>query len=120
MIDEPLTYSKCRDIALSLGLPRVEDAVSWGQPCLKAHGKLWLFWSQSEDAPVFKVPFDERDHLVTSQPTRFFFTDHYKSHKLVLMRPENPDIAWMQDNLNRVWRAMAPKRFLKAFDAGEF
>jgi len=118
MTDTPLTYAQCRDIALSLDLPRVEDAVSWGQPCLKAHGKLWLFWSPSEDAPVFKVPFDERDHLVASQPAQFFFTDHYKRHKLVLMRPDNPDIVWMKDNLLRVWRDMAPKRFLKAFYAG--
>lgn len=96
----------------------MEDAVSWGQPSLKAHGKLWLFWSPSEDAPVFKVPFEERDMLVETDPATFFFTDHYRNHKLVLMRPDRVDLDWVRANLARVWREMAPKRVLKAYDKG--
>lgn len=110
------TYEKLRDLALSLDLPGVTEAVSWGQPCLKAHGKLWFFWSPSEHAPVFKVPFEERDLLVESDPDTFFFTDHYKNHELVLVRPERLDPQWARANLLRVWRKQAPKRLLKAFD----
>lgn len=111
------TYESLRKVALGLDLPHVEDATSWGQPSLKAHGKLWLFWSPSENAPVFKVPFEERDMLVEADPDRFFFTDHYKNHKLVLMQPDNVDLQWVRSNLIRVWREMAPKRVLKAYDA---
>jgi hypothetical protein len=32
-------------MALGLGLPGVEETTSWGQPTLKAHGKLWVWWS---------------------------------------------------------------------------
>lgn len=112
-----LAYDDIRELALSLGLPGVTEAVSWGQPCLKAHGKLWFFWSPSENAPVFKVPFEERDLLVGSDPDTFFFTPHYKAHQLVLARPDRIDKAWIRANLVRVWRNMAPKRLLKAFDA---
>ncbi len=116
-----VTYETMRDLALSLGFPGVTETVSWGQPCLKAHGKLWFFWSPKEHAPVFKVSFDERDMLVESDPGAYFYTDHYKNHELVLARPEKLDLAWARENLIRVWRAQAPKRVLKAFDeaAGE-
>ncbi len=115
----PVTYETLKDIALSLDLPGVTEAVSWGQPCLKAHGKLWFFWSPSEDAPVFKVAFEERDMLVEAAPDTFFFTDHYKNHKLVLARPDRLDLVWAKANLIRVWREIAPKRLLKAYDSGE-
>jgi len=117
-VKKSLGYEDIRALALSLGFPGVTEAVSWGQPCLKAHGKLWFFWSPSEHAPVFKVSFEERDLLVESDPDTFFFTPHYKAHQLVLARPDRIDKAWIKANLVRVWRATAPKRILKAWDAG--
>ena len=112
-----VTYEDMRELALSLGLPAVTEAVSWGQPCLKVNGKLWFFWSPKENAPVFKVPFEERDMLVETDPQTFFFTDHYKNHKLVLARPDRLDRDWAKANLMRVWRELAPKKLLKAFDS---
>ena len=106
-----------RALALSLDLPGVELTTSWGQPSLKAHGKLWTWWSPHEDAPVFKVPFEERELLLEVEPDTFFVTAHYKRHALVLARPEKLDPDWAKANLLRVWRAQAPKRFLKAYDA---
>lgn len=111
-----VTYEAIRNVALSLDFPGVTEAVSWGQPCLKAHGKLWFFWSPAENAPVFKVPFEERDFLVETAPDTFFFTDHYRNHALVLARPERIDRAWIRANLIRVWRELAPKRTLKKWD----
>lgn len=110
------TCEMLRDLALALDLPGVTEAISWGQPCLKAHGKLWFFWSPTEHAPVFKVPFEERDMLVESDPETFFFTDHYRNHELVLARPDRLDPEWARANLVRVWRKQAPKKLLKAFD----
>lgn len=111
-----LVYEDIRKLALSLGFPGVTETVSWGQPCLKAHGKLWFFWSPSEDAPVFKVPFEERDMLVEADPGTFFYTPHYKAHQLVLARADKIDKEWIRTNLVRVWRDLAPKRVLKKWD----
>jgi hypothetical protein len=107
-------WDRLKALALSLGLPGVEETASWGQPTLKAHGKLWVWWSPHEDAPVFKVSFEEREVLVEAEPETFFFTPHYRSHPLVLVRPEKLDPDWAKANLVRVWRAQAPKRVLKA------
>ena len=110
-------WERLKKMALGLGLPGVVETVSWGQPTLKAHGKLWVWWSPHEDAPVFKVPFEEREMLVTADPDRFFVTAHYRSHPLVLVRPEKLDLDWAKANLIKVWRQQAPKRVLKAHDA---
>ena len=110
-------WSDLTSLAFGLGLPAVTLATAWGHPCLKAHGKLWVWWSPGEYAPVFKVSFEEREVLLEAEPSTFFVTQHYHHHPLILMRPERFDHAWATANLTRVWRAQAPKRFLKAFDA---
>jgi hypothetical protein len=114
--DAPLTWESLRAFALTLGLPNVEDAVSWGQPNLKAHGKMWVWWSPQEDAPVFKTSFEEREFLIEVDPDTFFFTPHYKSWPLILARPDKVDLGWVRANLMRVWRAQAKKTFLKKWD----
>ncbi|MBY0421535.1 MAG: MmcQ/YjbR family DNA-binding protein [Parvularculaceae bacterium] len=112
-----LDYPALRDLALSLGYPDITEAVSWGQPCLKVNGKLWFFWSPTENAPVFKVSFDERDFLVDAEPDVYFYTDHYRNHALVLARPDRVDADWIRANLARVWRSLAKKKDVKAWDA---
>ena len=67
---------------------------------------------------MFKVPFEERDMLIQVAPEPFFFTLHYRSHPMILVRPARFDPDRAGDNLRQVWRAMAPKRVLRAFDAG--
>jgi hypothetical protein len=117
--ERQLDWDRLKTMALSLGLTGVEATTSWGQPTLKAYGRLWVWWSPHEDAPVFKVPIDERDMLVEAEPGTFFVTAHYKGHPLVLVRPEKLDLEWAKANLIRVWRAQAPKRVLKAYDAAQ-
>ena len=111
-----MTWPKFRALALSLKLPGIAETTSWGQPTLKAHGKLWAWWSPTEDAPVFKLPRDERDMLIEADPETFFVTDHYRAHALVLVRPDRLDANWAKVNLMRMWREMAPKKVLKAWD----
>lgn len=113
----PFTYAKLKTLALALKLPGVTETTSWGQPCLKAHGKLWVWWSPNEDAPVFKVSREERDMLLEAEPEVFFVTPHYQGHALVLVHPDKLDPAWARHRLIETWRSMAPKRVLKAYDA---
>ena len=114
--ERQVIWDRIKTVALSLGLPGAEETISTGQPTLKAHGKLWVWWSPHEDAPVFKVPFEEREFLVDAEPDTFFFTAHYKDYPMVLVRPEKLDLGWAKANLIRIWRDQAPKRVLKAYD----
>ena len=115
--DAPITWDSLRAFAMSLGLPNVEDAVSWGQPNLKAHGKMWVWWSPKENAPVFKTTFEEREFLIEVDPETFFFTPHYKSWPLILVRPDKLEWDWVRANLVRVWRGQAKKTWLKKWDS---
>lgn len=113
----PVTWESLRAFALSLNLPNVEDAISWGYPNLKAHGKMWVWWVTKEDCPVFKTTFEEREFLIEVDPETYFYTSHYKSWPLILARPEHVQWDWIGANLTRVWRGQAKKTFLKKWDA---
>ena len=56
-------WPEMKAFALSLGLPKVEETTSWGNEVLKAHGKLWVWWSPYVEAAPFKCDKDERDML---------------------------------------------------------
>jgi hypothetical protein len=83
-------WDSLKALALDLDLPGVKETAS-GNAALKAHGKLWVWWSPHEDAPVFKVPFEERDFLTEVDPETFFFTAHYRNHPMVLVHPDKLD-----------------------------
>lgn len=112
-------WPQLRDFALSLGLPEITLAHPWGHEALKAHGKLWCHWSFYEDAAVFKADRDEREMLMAADPETFFLHPHYANHPLVLVRAGRIDPDWARARLVRQWRDAAPKRWLKAWEAGQ-
>lgn len=103
--------------ALGLNLPIVTLAHPWGHEALKAHGKMWCWWSPYEDAAVFRAGKDEREMLMAADPETFILHPHYRAHDLVLVRAGRIDPAWAGPRLLRDWRAAAPKRWLKEWDA---
>lgn len=112
---EPMvTFEMLR--AMVLALPEAEETTSWDARSFKVNGKVILFWNPKHDAPVFKVPFEERDFLIDADPETFFTTDHHRPHPLVLAHPGRLDPAWARANIERVWRAQAKKKTLKAWD----
>ncbi len=116
MIDN---WTELRELALSLGLPQVTDAVSWGNPNLKAHGKMWTWWSPMIDAAVFKGSIEEREFLLEADPETFVMHPHYANSGVILVAGGKIDPDWAKARLIATWRNQAPKRFLKEFDAGQ-
>ena len=110
-------WDTLRTFALTLELPKVEDSISWGNPGLKAHGKLWCWWSPYIDAAVFKGSIDEREMLHEADPDTFVLHDHYAKHGLILVAGGRIERDWAEARLRRTWREMAPKRWLKAWEA---
>jgi hypothetical protein len=111
------TWPALRDFALGLGLPEVIETTAWGNPCLKAHGKMWVWWSPYVDAAVFKCDLDERDMLLAADPDTFLLHPHYAKHGLILVRGGCIDPNWARPRLIRSWREAAPKRWLKQWEA---
>lgn len=105
--------------ALSLGLPQVTLETPWGNEALKAHGKMWCWWSPYVDAAVFRASRDEREMLLQADPDTFTLHPHYAAHNLVLVRAGHIDEDWARARLTRDWRDAAPKRWLQDWDAGQ-
>ena len=103
--------------AMVLALPDAVETTSWDARSFKVNGKVILFWNPTHDAPVFKVPIEERDFLMEADPETFFTTDHHRPWPLVLARPGRLDPGWARANIERVWRAQVRKRTLKEWDA---
>ncbi|WP_299728932.1 MmcQ/YjbR family DNA-binding protein [uncultured Tateyamaria sp.] len=112
-------WPELRAFALSLGLPRVEIAESWGNEILKAHGKMWTWWSPYVDAAIFKGSIDEREMLMAADPDTFILHPHYAKFGNILVAAGRIDPGWAEARLCNSWRSMAPKRFLKEWDASQ-
>ena len=110
-------WAELKAFALSLELPEITLATPWGHVALKAFGKRWCWWSYDEEAAVFKASRDERELLMAAEPETFFLHPHYQAHNLVLVRAGRIDPGWARARLVRQWRDLAPKRFLREWDA---
>lgn len=112
-------WGDLKAFALALDLPCIEEAVSWGNPNLKAHGKMWCWWAPQENAnaPAFRVDAAEMEFLLEVRDEVFFTTDHHRAYNVVLMRPDKFDADWAQARLIATWRKNAPKRWLKQWEA---
>ena len=111
------SWPTLKSFALGLGLPEVTLAHPWGHEALKAHGKMWCWWSPYENAAVFRADKAEREMLIEADPDTFFLHPHYRAHDLVLVRAGRIDQDWAKPRLIRDWREAAPKRWLKEWDA---
>lgn len=112
----PLDWTQIRGLARSLNLPGIhEDTLAGGDPCLKAHGRLWIWWDRAENAPGFRLPAGEREFLIASDPETFFITPGETHHSHVLARPDRVSWRWVLGNLSLSWRALAPRSFVQLF-----
>ena len=113
-----MTFDDVCDIALAW--PGVERGTSYGTPALKVKGK--LLTRLREDGETLVVPgvgFDEREMLIEAEPEIFHLTPHYRDWPIVLMHLAKADPRAVEALLLRRWRAVAPKRLVKAFDVAK-
>ncbi len=111
-----MTHEELR--ALILALPQTEEGTSYGHPSFKAFGKFLTRLRKEDNSLVLlEVGFDEREMLMEAEPEIFHLTPHYQNYPSVLARLEKLDAATVKGFLERRWRALAPKTFLKAWDA---
>lgn len=110
-----MTWDEVRDIALAL--PGVEEGTSYGTPAFKVAGKLLTRLRLEDDSLVLvDIPVDEREMLMAAEPATFHITGHYKDYPSVLARLESLHPGSLANFLERRWRAVVPKKLVKAFD----
>ncbi len=112
-----MTYEELE--AILKAMPEVEAATAYGKPGFKAFGKFLTRLRAEDNSLVLTgVTFDEREMLMEAEPQTFHLTAHYKDYPAVLARLDTVDPGTVRNFLERRWRALAPKAFLKAYDAG--
>lgn len=111
-----MTFDDVR--AGALQWPEVVDGSSYGTPALKVRGKLLTRLKEDGESLVIQgIEHDERALLVETQPTIFYFTDHYRDWPIVLIRLPKAPRKLVEAYLLRRWRALASKKALASFDA---
>ena len=111
----PITKADLKKIALSF--PGAIETTSYGQPAFKVDKKFFTRLRSEDDSLVWIVDsIDERDSLIEMDPKTYFITDHYKNYPSVLVRIARLNETMLRKMLERRWRAVAPKKLLKAVD----
>ena len=108
-------------VAMALRFPEVELGSSFGTPALKVQNKGMICRLRTNpDALVLRViDLADREALLKGQPDVFFSTPHYDGYPYVLVRLDAVDPVELSELIEDAWRLRAPKRVIKAFDAGE-
>jgi hypothetical protein len=111
----PVTEADLKKIALSF--PGAKEESSYGQPAFKIEKKFFTRLRKEDASLVWVVDsIDERDALLEMDPGTYFITDHYKNYPSVLVRIAKIDKTMLRKLLERRWRAIAPKKLLKAME----
>lgn len=105
--------------AIALSFPGAEVGTSYGQPSFKVNGKFFTrLRGEDQSLVLLDVGHDEREMLMEAAPATFHITPHYKDYPSVLARIESLHPGSLQNFLDRRWRKIAPKKLIKARDAG--
>jgi hypothetical protein len=106
-------------VKLGLAIPGVEVSTSWGTPALKVAGKLMARLREDNETLVLvRIGFDHREMLMEAEPEVFFLLPHYEGYPSVLVRLANAEPSSLTGLLEQIWRELAPKKLVKARDAG--
>ena len=109
-----MTYEELK--AMALALPGTVEGLSYGKPSFLSFGKFLTRLRSEDESLVLHCTFDEREMLMEAEPQTFHLTPHYKDYPSVLARLESVDPGTVKGLLERRWRQVAPKTFLKAWD----
>lgn len=87
-----------------------EESTSYGTPAFKIRKKLFVRQQENPDWLVVRIPLEERDLLIESDPKTYFITNHYLKYPWVLVSMSRVKQAALRGLLRRAARVAATKR----------
>ena len=89
-------------------LPDVEQGLTWSADALKVRGKLLacqaIHKSAEPNSIVVRIPIDQREELIRSDPSVYYLTDHYVNYPSVLVRLSRIHRDALRDLLGMAYR----------------
>lgn len=71
---------------LATNMPGVTERLCYGTPGFYVKKKLFARMLEDGETVVIKIEQDERAVRVRTEPKKFFFTDHYRNHPMMIVR----------------------------------
>jgi hypothetical protein len=106
-----------RDLALSF--PETEERETWGHPTFRVREKMFMGMAGDETTVTVKAAKEAQAALTGSEPDTFFVPSYVGQHGWVGVRLERVDPEELAELIEDAWRATAPKRVVKAYDASD-
>jgi hypothetical protein len=112
-----MAISKAQFKKIALSFPEANEKLSYGSPSIFIAKKFFTRLRDQDDSIVWIVgSIDERDHMLEMDPRTYFITEHYRDYPALLVRTSCIDQTMLKKMLERRWRAIAPKKLIKAID----
>jgi hypothetical protein len=110
-----VTPAQFKKIALSF--PEAHEKPSYGKPSFFIAKKFFTRLRAEDNSLVLVVDgMDQRDMMLELDSRTYHITGHYKDYPAVLVRMERITPEEVRIMLERRWRAIAPKKLLKAME----
>ena len=104
---------------ISLALPGTSERASYGgRPSFRTKQKMFTWVREDPEALVVWVESEgDKLAMIESEPDKFFTTDHYDGHAIVLVRLESVDLQEASELIEDSFRQRATKTLIKELDA---
>ena len=106
--------------AAALAMPGATEKASYGgRPSWRTKKRMFAWIREDPEALVAWVDsVEEKLMLIDSEPEKFFTTDHYDGHAIVLVNLDAVDADELEELIIESWRQRASKTEVKNYDAG--
>jgi len=105
-----------RKIALSL--PSAEERETWGHATFRVRDKIFVTMSDDGAGASVKATMDEQAALIAEDPETFSVPAYVGRHGWVGVDVGRIGLDQLRELVTEAWRMTAPKRTVRAFDAG--
>ena len=115
---KPKPARRSSDVAtlrrIAFSFPGVEEGPSYGTLAFRVRKKLICRMKEDGETLAIRMEFGEREILVEGEPETFYFTEHYRSYPMVLVRMPKLHPDELERIFGNAWRRFAGKRLLES------
>jgi hypothetical protein len=113
-----VTYAQVRDWVLALPGGEEVMVAEWGHPTLRVNNRMFASGSDESDTMSVKASKEDQAALISSQPGTFRVAAYTGRYGWVQVSLSTVDPDELRELVVEAWRQTAPKRLVRAYDAG--